>query len=103
MNGKRTLLCFFVLLSVTGCFARRSETIQKESTSFLQFTGNCAGSSFTLQQESMDIYQNISIDEGKRYSVKPGVYRLQVSKFQRVIVDRKLFLVDGQTREIEVP
>ncbi len=95
-----------VALLAVGCVWRTiEEQHQLEEQSFVRPVGKTAGTTIILKGKRT---YKFSISEardqhGDRYRVAPDTYRATVRRGDRVVVDRKLFIADGETRELRVP
>lgn len=97
-------VCFCLTLCVlAGCFAQRNEAIQKESVSYILFTGDVEHAVFTVDKNGTTVYPRTQVQAGLRYAMQPGVYRLTVYRHERPVVDRQLFFGDGQAQEVRIP
>jgi uncharacterized membrane protein len=91
------------LLVFMGCFAQRNEVVQKDSVSAIQFTGSTENATFAVYSNGNVVYGLTKVDKGLRYTLRPGVYRIEVTKGGYNVVKRQLFVGDGETQEIRIP
>ena len=99
----RHALLLLLILASPCCFRAHQEARQVDAAAYLHFTGNPDGGLATLESEGARIWVDQPIEPRIRYTVKPGVYRLTVSKDGAVVADRKIFLGDQQVFEVRVP
>lgn len=96
------LVCLSALS--VGCFRANRAVVQKDDLAILSFTGSITEVSFTLERDDGQLaVPRTWIEEGKRYSVSPGVAVLTVERDGKTVVRRKLYLVSGQTSEVQLP
>lgn len=100
---RRALLLLLPLLLAPGCFRAHKEARQVDAVAFLLFLGAPEGALADLEQEGRKIWSAQPVEARNRYQVKPGVYRLTVSKDGTPVVDRQIFLGDQQVFEVRVP
>ncbi|NUM36602.1 MAG: hypothetical protein HUU50_18830 [Candidatus Brocadiae bacterium] len=91
------------VLFLAGCFAQRNEVVQKDSLSYLLFSGSYQGASFSAYKENAPVYDSVKIQANQKYSIAPGTYRIEVRHKGEIITNRLLFFSDGQTQEIRLP
>ncbi len=97
------LAALLLLLSAPGCFESRNEVIEKESLGYFRFTGNLQGAVVDATKDGQAVLTGLVPEEKTNYSVRPGVYRLTVTRGGMKVVERKLFVVDGQVLEVRIP
>jgi len=91
-------LGLFVFLSISGC-GYKEGTVNTAQKSYLFFSGNVKN-------------VEVSIDEGKRFSVlggqknqyalKPGKHKIEVYREGKIIVKREVYIGEDISKEIEV-
>lgn len=91
------VLSAFVLIS---CVAEHEQwTEQKREVSYLRFSGNPSA-----VQVKIDDQSRFQPDTGGAvYEVEPGQKEIKVYKNGELKIHRKIFLSDGDTREIKLP
>lgn len=98
---RKVLLAAFTALLVGGC-GTQSGVVIREAVSYIQFSGNWDGA---IAQ--FDGGKELKVGDGSNsalmFSIKPGNHNLKVTKNGSVVVDRVLFLSDGQTMEVSIP
>ena len=97
------LLLVFLVFAVPACFAERNEVIEKESLGYFRFIGNLEGAVVTATKDDQAILNGLIPMPKTNYSARPGVYRLVVTRGGATVVERKLFVVDGQVLEVRIP
>ncbi len=97
-------LCLLTLLFVMpSCFSKREEILQKEDTCHFQFTGNLDEALVSVTRNGQPVWTDMEVDEDERYTIKPGTYKVQVTRNNELIVNKIVFLAGGNTREIHIP
>ncbi|RME27820.1 MAG: hypothetical protein D6806_04005 [Deltaproteobacteria bacterium] len=96
------LIAVMVCFAAGGCFRRVSETRQLDETAAIVFVGAIEGA-----QAYIDDGAGIDLSTGgqrpRRYTVEPGTHRVRVMRGGQVVVDREIFVGDGQVFEVKVP
>jgi hypothetical protein len=93
-----------VIASVTvSCFPERNVVLQKDSRASILFVGAPSGAAFELEQNGEIVYPSTEIRPSAIYELRPGTYLVRVLRDGAPIVERRLFLADGQTTEVAVP
>lgn len=84
-------------LCLVGCFREVQEETQLEGAGFLKFPDLAEGTE--VRAEGDRSYRFVVGDpETSRYRIQPGTYRITVSDGQRTILDRRIFVAEGETR-----
>jgi hypothetical protein len=106
MNARVLLPLVGVLLAAAlapGCFRSRDQVTAKESIGYFQFTGAIEGARATVKNDTKTFYDQVELQPNTRYSIRPGNYDVVVEKEGRVVVRRRLFVAEDQSREVAVP
>ena len=103
MKRSHTLLAALFAASLTSCVWRSNEeATQLEERCTMHFIGNTAGAHVAITGEQGYSF-DIDAGSGIRYAILPGNYRVTVTKADRVVVDRRIFVAAGETREVRIP
>lgn len=96
----------FLFLTACGTF---QSTTQTESNSFLQLTGSFLNSELIIDDQPVIVIdksvQTFKL-EGKqvaKFIVAPGNHVIKISKNGQTIVNRKIFVSEGNVVEVIVP
>ena len=72
--------------------------------SYVRFVGRTASTTVLLEGKNRYSF-SIDVDRdanGMRYGVVPGSYQVTVRRGDAVVLNRVLFIVDGETRDIPI-
>jgi hypothetical protein len=106
--------CLVLLALFTGCGLKEG-VVQKESRSFLWFTGNTENAivfiddlnPIILNEKSSDTSNEAENNTKKsgqvHYEISPGKHTIIVKKSGAEIVNRNILLGNGITKEIQIP
>jgi hypothetical protein len=100
-----TLLC---IVSLAGCHTYQSVT-QTESGSFIQLKGQYSNAELVVDGQApivLDSTQKTFKSNGvnvMKFAVSQGTHHIQITKAGHAVVDRKIFVTEGNTFEIIVP
>ena len=89
-----------IFLFFIGCGLKEG-VVQKESKSFLWFTGNTQNATVYI-----DDLSPIKLKENQakiHYEISPGKHSIIVRKMGAEVINRIVFLGNGITKEIEIP
>ena len=107
MRSLPTILAAFLAATLASCVWRsHEEAKQLEERSYLRFVGSTTGAHVAIVgKKSYSFVVDASHDpaDDVRYAIDPDNYRVTVTKNGEVIVDRRIFVADGETREVRVP
>lgn len=99
-------LCFLALaMATTGCVWRTNEEERQiPSRSYVRPFGRTAGTTISLHGKKRYTFK---IDEnhdehGVRYGIDPDTYRVTVRRGDQILLNRVLFIADGETRDIPI-
>ena len=99
----RWIMLVILVLAIPACFADRNEVTQEESLGYFRFIGNLEGATVTAAKDDQVILSGLIPTPATNYSVRPGVYRVTITRSGAKIVERKLFVADGQVLEVRIP
>lgn len=91
-------ITFIGILILTGC-GYKEGVVSANQESYLYFTGNTKDAQVSIDQGAKF---NIINGKNNQYSLKPGKHTVEVYKNGSIIVKRKIFISDGNSKEIEV-
>ena len=94
-------LLFGVLLAC-GCFRQIKESGAEDSASFLVFQGDGAPVSVFVDDAAVADDLELVPDDGIRFRVAPGTHTVRVVRDDQVVVERKVYVGDGETRIMAV-
>ncbi len=97
------ILALTLIVFAPACFQSRNEVIEKESLGYFRFIGNLEGTMVDATKDGQAILTGLTPMPKTNYSVRPGVYQLVVTRGGVAVVQRKLFVVDGQVLEVRIP
>lgn len=103
----KAISLFFTLLFLAGCHSL-SYNQQTEDGSYIQFQGNYIGSTVSVGEQQFVIDKNAkSYDlngiEVVKYQAPLGKSLLVVKKNNSTLIQKYIFLSEGQTLEVNVP
>jgi hypothetical protein len=86
-----------------GCFRQVQEQVTEDSASYLVIQGS--GEPVSFQVDGAVVANDVELVEenGIRFKVGPGSHQVRVVRGENVLVDRKIYVGDGETRIITVP
>jgi len=83
----------------TGCFRRVREETQLAERSWLKFPDAPRGTNVTATGPASYTF-SLGSSQTTRFAVRPGTYRVTASVNGKLLFDRKIFVADGETREL---
>jgi len=105
----RRFLIVFVLMSVAGCADIQKQVGAPENQGGIIFYGNLKNAEVSIgaihipdlgrEKGRFKLHDTSAI----QYSLDPGTYQIKITRSGRLLVNRKLFLSDGQMLEVNVP
>lgn len=103
----KAIYLFITLLFLTGCHSL-SYTQQTDEGSYIQFQGNYKGSTITIDEQVFTIDENAkSYDfngvQVVKYQAPLGKSLLVVKKNNSTLIQKYIFLSEGQTLEVTIP
>ena len=84
-----------------GCFRHVQEEVVTDSASYLSLEGG--GGPVTLVLDGAVIADGVQPERGVRYKVARGTHEVQVLRRGQPVVQRRVYLGDGETRVLSVP
>jgi hypothetical protein len=84
---------------IMSCGGYKTATIQKSEQAFIQFTGTY-DTLMVVIDGGKDVMHT---DKSKVFQVSPGNHQVKVYKKDMLVVDRVIFIGNGNTMEVEVP
>ena len=97
------LMTLVAVVFAPACFQSRNEVIEQESLGYFRFIGNLEGAVVDATLDGQAILTGLIPMPKTNYSVRPGVYRMVAMRGGVAVVERKLFVVDGQVLEVRIP
>jgi hypothetical protein len=90
-------------LLLSGCFRQVHETTAEDSGAYLALDGE--GGSVTLFVDGEAVAKGVVLLESKdvRYRVEKGTHDIRVERDGKAVVQRRIYVGDGETRVIDVP
>ncbi len=113
MSYKTLLISLVVLFLTTSCGLKEG-VVQKDQRSYLWFTGNTENATVYID-DLAPISLNVRVaergtDENEKsvpsqinYALSPGKHVIVVKKDEIEVVNRKVLLGNGMTKEIQIP
>lgn len=102
----KKLLLVFVSLVLAACGSFKTVT-QTEEGSFLQLVGSTKNAVLQLNDVRMDLNDTRSFDlngkEVTKIAVPAGQHRVTITRAGSLLVDRKIFIGEGNAFEITLP
>ncbi len=95
-----SILCIFCLLLTVGCGYKEGVKIE-EQKAYLYFTGNTSGAEIIVDGKSFVLGEEVTIDG--LFQIEPGQRRIEVKRNGTTVIDRKIYVSDGISREIQIP
>lgn len=99
---KILLLVALVSIIPVGCTSINDGVIQKSSNAFLWFTGNTKDAEVYIDNNAPISVDDFSIRD-VHYQIPSGKHSIVVKRFGTVIVNRRILLGSGITKEIQIP
>ena len=103
-NAVLAVLAVTTLLAAGCVWRTNEEQRQMSARSYVRPIGKTAGTTITLQGKRKYSFKiDTDRDEhGTRYGIEPDSYRVTVRRGDTVLVNRVLFIADGETRDVPV-
>lgn len=95
-----TLLSCLSLLTAGGCGYKEGVKIE-EQKAYLYFTGNTQGAEVLVDGAPFTLGENVSPDD--LYQIEPGQHQIEVKQGGATVINRKLYVGEGISREIQIP
>lgn len=86
-----------------GCFRQVREQVTEDSASYLVIQGSGGPVSFQVDGSVVANSVELVENDGTRFKVGPGSHKVRVVRGEQVLVDRQIYVGDGETRVITVP
>ena len=86
-----------------GCFRQVREQVTEDSVSYLVVQGSGEPVSFLVDGVVVANDVELVEENGIRFKVAPGSHKVRVVRRESVLVDRQVYVGDGETRIITVP
>ena len=106
---KKIIILLFILLSVTSCGLREG-VVQKAEKSYIQFTGNWENAIIqidNLEPFVLESTYDSHSEQNKKppliYQLSPGKHNLKVTRDDKLLINRVLFLDSQSKMEVIVP
>lgn len=103
-----SLISLFLLFA--GCsYGRREGTIQKDNISSIRFKGNVIGAVIQVDNGEKVLISDKDTDElnsfnpRQLYQVSPGKHTIKVSKDDKKVIDKTIYVGTGEIKEINIP
>ncbi len=115
MSYKKTFYLGLVLLMLSGGCGLKEGVVQKEPKSFLWFTGNTQNAIVYVDDLApimLSERNSSASDQGGNntnrsgqvhYEISPGKHTIEIKKSGEEVVNRKVLLGKGITKEIKIP
>ena len=100
--AKIVFLGLTLLLLCGGCGLNEG-VVQKESRSFLWFTGNTQNAIVYVDDSSPIVLNDSSGSDSVYYETTPGIHTITVKVSGEELVNRRILLGNGITKEIKIP
>lgn len=90
-------------LLLSGCFRQVHEAGAEDSGAYLALDGE--GGSVTLFVDGEAVAEGVAPLESKdvRYRVEKGTHDIRVEREGKAVVERRIYVGDGETRVIHIP
>ncbi|CBL46271.1 Hypothetical protein HDN1F_26880 [gamma proteobacterium HdN1] len=96
--------CIVLLLAACGSF---KSTTQTEEGTFLQLVGSVENATLQLDDATLDLNNTRDFNlNGKRVTkiaIQPGQHRVTITRDGSTLVDRRIFVTEGNAFEINLP
>jgi len=105
----RRFLIVLVLMTVAGCADIQRQVGAPENQAGIIFYGNLRNADVLIGTIHI---ANLGRAKGRfklhgtnaiQYTLDPGTYQIKITRSGRLLVNRKLFLSDGQMLEVNIP
>lgn len=93
------ILCFVGVLVFSGCGLNETVT-QKEKVSYLYFTGDTVGANVHIDDSVPFVLND---ETNVHYEISSGKHHVIVIKNGTEVVNRKILLGSGSSKEIKIP
>ncbi len=90
-----------LLLLVSGCFRQETTERQLSDTAFFKFPKLEAAVQVKLEGDTNRAF-TVPPDPSARYEIPSGTWRVKVSRDGQLLMDRKVFISAGETREFDL-
>lgn len=87
-------------IAMSGCQQANQGVISRAPVAYLSFEGNMAGISIFLDGDRMP---DVKAGENNLLKIAPGRHLLRIERDGQLLVERRLFVGDGQTQVIAIP
>lgn len=103
----KIIYLFISILLLAGCHST-SYNQQVEDSSYIQFQGNYIGSEITLGENQFNLTSktksyDFNGQEVVKYQAPTGKSLLVIKKNNSTVIQKYIFLSEGQTLEINIP
>ena len=90
-------------LAAGGCFREVKETVTTDSVSYLVVQGT--GVPVTVYIDGAIVAHDLELlqENGVRFKIGRGAHKVRIVRGDRVVVDRQVYVGDGETRIVTVP
>ncbi len=95
-----TFLSIFCLLLTVGCGYKEGVKVE-EQKAYLYFTGNTAGAEIIVDGTSFVLGDEVTVDD--LFQIEPGQRQIEVKQNSTTVVNRKIYVSEGISREIQIP
>jgi hypothetical protein len=93
-------ICCLTLLFSCGY---QTGIIQRADKGYLRFSGSWSSDEVTTKIDGREPFRPNSSDTSTLYEVTPGKHTIKVWRYDRIVVDRVVFLESQATFEVPIP
>jgi hypothetical protein len=91
------------VLLACGCFREVKDETMPDAVSYLTFQGSGAAVSLVVDGTSIAANVVLQPSDGVRYQVTPGRHTIEVRRGGAVVVNRQIYVGEGETFAVSVP
>ena len=105
---KYLTLLFATLFVLSGCGSYKATT-QAEEYSYIQLKGNFMGTTMTIDEQAPIVIGKdtktfkLNGEKVAKFYIARGTHTIQIHRQNTIVVNRKIFVSDGNTFEVIVP
>lgn len=96
----RVFFVFLCVLDLSGCGYKEGVRVT-DRKAYLYFTGNTGMAEVRVGDQAFTLGENVTTDD--LFQIVPGQHRIEVRQGGRTVVDRQIYVAEGNSREIQIP
>jgi len=95
-----SILCIFCLFLTVGCGYKEGVKVE-EQKAYLYFTGNTSGAEVIVDGKPFVLGEQVTTDD--LFQIEPGERQIEVMHNGTTVINRKIYVSEGISREIQIP